>query len=232
MIEHNTPISYAKYLAGYISDPSTVRARVADEYGRAPSVDIIRKIREELTKIKRVEGFSLCESRYTPLFKCGHEESADNIVTDMNGYDRCRACEEAKYEAMQRREAVRQARVRAQMAKERAEREAKRIQIKPVLDRLIKKPASDRPRVGTELINQVAAFFKLTFDDIVGKDRSRLFIDARCVVALIMRERGLSYPQIGRFMKRDHSTIINLVEKADERIARNPLMLKALEALR
>lgn len=232
MIEHNTPTSYAKYLAGYISDPSTIRARVKDEYGRAPSVDIIRKIREELTKSKRVEGFSLCDSRYSPLFKCGHEESADNIVTDINGYDRCRACEEEKYQAIQRREAARQARIRAEMAREKAEREAKRVQIKPILDSLIRKPPSDRPRVGTELIHQVAAFFKMTFEDIVGKDRNRLFIDARCVVALIMRERGLSYPQIGRFMKRDHSTIINLIEKADERIARNPSMLKALEALR
>jgi len=231
-MEFNSPVQYAKHLASYLADPSTIRARVKDEFGRAPSVDIIRKIREDVTKTKRVEGYALCDSRYSPLFKCGHEETADNIVTDINGYDRCRACEEAKYQAMQRREAVRQARIRAQVAKENAEREAKRVQIKPVLDRLISKPATDRPRIGTELIHQAAKFFGITFEDIVGKDRHQIFVDARFVVALIMRERGLSLPQIGRFMGRDHSTIKNLTDKAAVRIARNPAMLKALEALR
>lgn len=232
MIEHQSPVSYAKHLATYLKDPSTIRAHVKTKYGRAPSVDVIRKIQREIRKTERVDGYQLCESRYRPHFKCGHPETEDNIVIGLNGIDKCKACEDAKVRRAEEKEAARQARMRAQLARERAEREAKRASIENLLERLIRKPAPNRPRVGTALIQEAAAFFKITYDDIVGPDRARIFIDARCVVAIIMRERGLSYPQIGRFLKRDHSTVINWIDKAAERMARNPSMLKALEALR
>lgn len=41
-----TPEAYARQIA-YISNPSTIRARVLEEYGRAPSIERIRKIQNE-----------------------------------------------------------------------------------------------------------------------------------------------------------------------------------------
>ena len=233
MIEFTSPVNYAKYLAGYISDPTTIRARVKEEFGRSPSVDIIRKIREEAVKSKRVEGFSLCESRYRPLFKCGHPETEDNIVIGLNGIDKCRQCEEEKARIAKAREANRREVLRRKLEQEKAVREAaRRVDMEKALRTILETPPTNRPRLGTEVIRQVAEMFKMEPSDIIGKDRHEIYIDARCAVALIMRERGLSYPQIGRFMERDHSTVINLTRKAAKRIERNPLILVALERLR
>lgn len=232
-MEFNSPVQYAKHLASYIPDPSTIRARVLDDFGRAPSVDIIKKIREDVLKSKRVEGYSLCDSRYRPLFRCDHPESEDNIVIGLNGIDKCRMCEEEKALAAQKREEKRREILRRKLVMEKAAKEAQaRTDIQKVLQTIIDTPPSQRPRLGTEVIQKVAEIFKMQPSDIIGKDRHEVYIDARCAVALIMRERGLSYPQIGRFMDRDHSTIINLTKKAAMRIQRNPLILVALERLR
>ena len=40
--------TYTAHLAGYISDPSTVRVRVLDRFGHAPSLDQIRAVRAEI----------------------------------------------------------------------------------------------------------------------------------------------------------------------------------------
>lgn len=232
MTDFATPVSYAKHLASYISDPSTIRAHVKTEWGRAPSIDIIRKMMEEVRKPKRIEGYSLCESRYRPLFKCGHPETANNIVIGLNGIDKCKACEDRKWRLAKQREDARQARIRVQLIRERMEHEAKLAEIKETLAKVAPPDGPKRKLIGNELIAEAARFFNLTHADVVGEDRHSLFVDARCVVSLIMKERGLSFPQIGRFLKRDHSSIINLVRKAPERMARNPSMLKALEALR
>ena len=232
-MEFNSPVQYAKHLASYLADPSTIRARVKDEFGRAPSVDIIRKIREDVTKKNRVEGYALCESRYRPLFKCGHSETEDNIVIGLNGIDKCRQCEEEKARIAKEREEKRKEVLRRKMEQEKAIAEAaRRLDIQKTLQTILETPPSDRPRLGSDVIRGVAEMFKMQPADIVGKDRHGIYIDARCAVALIMRERGLSYPQIGRFMDRDHSTIVNLVNKAAKRIERNPLILAAMERLR
>ena len=166
MIEHYTPVSYAKHLASYIKDPSTIRAHVKTEYGRAPSVDVIRKIQAELRKTDRVDGYQLCESRYRPLFKCGHPETEDNIVLSMNGIDKCRQCEEAKAKALAEREQKRRAILKQKMEQERAIREAlESVKIQKTLQVILETPPSDRPRLGTEVIRRVAEMFKVTPQD-------------------------------------------------------------------
>lgn len=232
-MEYASPVQYAKYLAGYISDPSTIRARVKDEFGRAPSVDVIRKIRAEKLKTPRVDGYQLCDSRYRPLFKCGHPETEDNIVIAINGIDKCRQCEEQKARIAKEREEKRRETLRRKLEQEKAIREAQdRTNIQAILQIILDTAPTKRPRIGTEVIREVAEIFKIQPSDIVGRDRSQIYVDARCAVTLIMRERGLSYPQIGRFMDRDHSSIVNLTKKAARRIERNPLILVALERLR
>lgn len=50
--DHTTPLSYAKRLAKYIRDPSTIRVRVLEFYGRAPSNEVIKaEIEKSVNKI-------------------------------------------------------------------------------------------------------------------------------------------------------------------------------------
>lgn len=48
-----TPSSYAERLVRYISDPSTVRARVLEQFGRAPAIDKITAMRAEHVRIEQ-----------------------------------------------------------------------------------------------------------------------------------------------------------------------------------
>ncbi len=52
--DHTTPLSYAKRLAKYIRDPSTIRVRVLEFYGRAPSNEVIKA---EIEKAVNKVGF-------------------------------------------------------------------------------------------------------------------------------------------------------------------------------
>ena len=60
--DHSTPSSFARYLASYVSDPSTIRARTIDQFGRAPSVDECRAMREAHLSIRK-QGERKMESR-------------------------------------------------------------------------------------------------------------------------------------------------------------------------
>jgi Bacterial dnaA protein helix-turn-helix len=66
------------------------------------------------------------------------------------------------------------------------------------------------------VIHAVAHRYFITPADIVGRSRYGLFVQARAVAALIMRDRyGMSFPQIGaRLDGRDHSSIMYLIKKA------------------
>jgi chromosomal replication initiation ATPase DnaA len=75
------------------------------------------------------------------------------------------------------------------------------------------------------LIRAVAFELGLTVDDITGKSRIMRNVEARAVVAKLLKERDVkrySYPVIGRILgNRDHSTIINLLDKFDIYCRRN-----------
>jgi chromosomal replication initiator protein len=239
MTDHASPISYASYLAGYISDPSTIRARVLSEYGRAPSVEQCRNLRNaKLSERKRVDGYNLCDSRFRPLFRCGHPETDDNIIIGINGIDKCRTCEERKAQEAALREQAERRKVafRRQVREERKarlEREIENLALK--IDTAIiglTKKTGPRPRLATDTISAVAEYFDLSRADLTGTNRGAIYVDARAVVAVVMRERGLSFPQIGKFLNRHHTSIINLIAKFGKRAVANPRMLEALEALR
>ena len=60
----------------------------------------------------------------------------------------------------------------------------------------------------------IAAAHGLTIDDILGPSRQRRIYRVRCEVALYLRRRGKSYSQIGRFMNRHYSSVIQMVREA------------------
>lgn len=83
-----------------------------------------------------------------------------------------------------------------------------------------------------ELIAAAGSAFSLSYEAVIGRDRHTPYICARTVAARLLRDRGNSYPQIGRYLGgRDHSTAINLCAKFDERVSRHPQILVAYDRL-
>lgn len=74
-----------------------------------------------------------------------------------------------------------------------------------------------RPFFPKELMAFVARSAKVSMDDLQGKTKTRHLHRARAVISIVMRERGLSYPYIGKLLHRDHSTIVHAVDTFDER---------------
>ena len=231
MIEHATPHSYAAHLSNYIADPSTIRVRTLEVFGKAPSVDQCRNMRRSREQLIAPPAYGK-NVRFRPLFRCGHPETDENSVLCRDGIDRCKTCIGARKADAERIEQTRQAKLRAHLARERADKEALTHKIEDVIAKIVTQRPAERARISSDTIGAVARHFGFTPDDIKGRDKHDAFVDARCAVALLMRERGLSYPQIGRFLNRDHSTIINLIAKAPRRCARNPMILQAVAALR
>lgn len=217
-LEAQTPISYARYLAGYISDPSTIRARVMREYGRAPSLDECRKIRERIAGKKDRFFDRTLDAPEHGHFECGHERSAGNSLLRENGRVVCKICRR-KLEA----EAAKRYR-----EKQRAEREAAAIKKlrtdKPLFPAWYNPPAVVRPKVASDTLQLVADAFMISYGELIGTDKHKHFVDARAVVVRILRQAGMSYAAIGKWLKKDHSSILNLYRNWDKRAARNPMV--------
>lgn len=65
----------------------------------------------------------------------------------------------------------------------------------------------------------IAKANNVLFDDVLSSSRSKNVMRARIACYLHLRGKGLSYPEIGKIMLRDHTTIIHVVRKhsQDER---------------
>lgn len=68
-------------------------------------------------------------------------------------------------------------------------------------------------------ISASAAYFGITADDILGPGRNSRFVKARNAAAYIMRHRdGASYPEIGRRLGRDHTSVMHGVRKCTDAV--------------
>lgn len=56
--------------------------------------------------------------------------------------------------------------------------------------------------------------YGVLMDEVCGRSKIPQIVKARVAVAVMLRASGLSYPMIGRFVKKDHSTILNEVRRA------------------
>jgi chromosomal replication initiation ATPase DnaA len=59
----------------------------------------------------------------------------------------------------------------------------------------------------------VAADYGYTLDDILGPRRTKHLVSVRLECIKTFRDRGLSTPQIGRILNRDHTTICHALNK-------------------
>ena len=64
-----------------------------------------------------------------------------------------------------------------------------------------------------ELITAVARHFAVERSEILGASRRRCLLYPRAVIIRILRDRGHSFPVIGRLLKRDHTTIMYHAER-------------------
>ena len=229
MLDPISPTSMANKLATYITDPSTIRVRVLEYFGRAPSLEQCRNLRE--SHLAQQSKPTLCGERFA-RFNCGHDYTVENTVICVNGFDRCKTCADEKAAKTAERaakqkaiDAAIQASLKERMTALQRDHEA----------RLRRREEARLARVPftSDALQRVADVFQIDVDDIKGPRRTQGLVDARAVAAMLYRERGLSYPQIARAIGRtDHSTALNLLRTFDRRAKARPELLTALEAAR
>lgn len=84
-------------------------------------------------------------------------------------------------------------------------------------------PNYQRRMTMAESLRNVSAVFGFSIRELKSPCRNRKLAYARFAACLIMREKGCkSYTEIGRFLKRDHSSIIHACQRANELIANDP----------
>lgn len=68
---------------------------------------------------------------------------------------------------------------------------------------------------GVKVLEDVARLFEITVEDITGPRRRMLVVDARSVVALVLRNRGYTLAEIGAVLHRDYSTVYGLCKRIE-----------------
>lgn len=170
----------------YLSSPSTIRARVRDEYGRAPSLEQIRTLKAEYETTRRA-------------FK-ENNEALGGEPEDRHHF-RVGRVELWPFEKNDKpREKKSLSRLIQLAAKDDAERQ--KMPDVPV-----------PPRIHSETIAAVAKCFRVTAADITGRSRKGHIMAARKTAIYILCQRGASLPQVGRWINRDHSSILYLIRQ-------------------
>ena len=83
----------------------------------------------------------------------------------------------------------------------------------------------------SDIIEASARMFNLTTDDIYGPFRSNYICRARFALYKGLNLRGASQLQIGRWMKRDHSSIKHGVKRANYMLERDPEFRQCVEKI-
>lgn len=78
----------------------------------------------------------------------------------------------------------------------------------------------------------IARSARISLDDMRGRLKPRHYVRARAVFAMVMRERGASFTQIGKLLHKDHSTIVHAVHTFEERYANDETAKEMLDYAR
>ena len=68
-------------------------------------------------------------------------------------------------------------------------------------------------QINLEAITEIAEAHRLTLEDILGLRRNKYLVMVRRKCVVMLREKGYSTTEIGRIMKRDHSTIVHALQR-------------------
>ncbi len=69
-------------------------------------------------------------------------------------------------------------------------------------------------QLNMERIDAIARLYDYTVEDILGKSKLKALVAARRECIVMFRGMGYSTTEIGRIMKRDHSTIVHALQKS------------------
>lgn len=211
------PTGLARRFATYIRNPSTLRARVMDHYGSAPSLKSCQRIIEEVNRVPRSHYSRKAEGYAYDHFDCDHDRIPANVHIESSGEAYCARCRET---------------VKVEPAAPVVPVAKPAPVAKPTIPAWYR-PRSTRVRLHSETLRAVADYFAITVDELKGQDRARYYVDARAVAVKIFRNSGMSLPLIARVLNRKcHSSVVNLLESWDDRIKRNRELLDAYESLR
>lgn len=205
MEEPSTPLTYATAIARYIRDPSTIRARTMDEFGRAPSLDRCRHIRRGIEERQRNTMKALQHSGHTAPVP---------TVADEQAYEAGEKMRRLAADALRR-------------AVEQAIATPEAIENKAAAFTAPRAPAFER------VIHLAAHLFNITPEDITGKGRMQHLAHARhAIVHVLHTKQHWSFPRIGKLLGgRDHSTAINSRDRAAGLLKNDQAFAAVVEAL-
>lgn len=94
--------------------------------------------------------------------------------------------------------------------------------------------ASQRQAITPQhIVKKVARFFNLKTEDLMGTSRRSEIVKPRQIAIYLMRKEGhYSYPNIGDFLKKDHSTIMHSYKKILGAVKQDETVLRELNAVR
>lgn len=230
-----TPTQLAAKFASYMSCPSTVRARVKEHFGRAPTVEQCANLIEAAKKPSRL-NYYFRDTRLYDRFDCDHEQDDTNLILTKDGEYHCLTCYKAK-KAKKAAQAQARAEGKAKQQRKDELREkvaAQALKATQSSNRSVSRTiASTRPAEVANLIKATARTFGVTVANLMSQSRDCEFVKARMVLCVVLRERGHSYPKIAEFTNRkDHTSIRYLCNEFPERAKRDPFLANALTVLR
>jgi len=82
-----------------------------------------------------------------------------------------------------------------------------------------------------EIIRLCATLFAVPVEDIMSPKRNQRIVEARFAFYAALRMRGWSYPRIGKFLGRDHATVMYGVQRAEYIMERHPLYKEKVEKI-
>lgn len=82
-----------------------------------------------------------------------------------------------------------------------------------------------------EIIKLCATLFKVPVEDLMSPKRDQRIVEARFALYAALRMRGWTYPRIGRFLGRDHATVMYGVQRAEYIMERHPLYEEKVEKM-
>lgn len=83
----------------------------------------------------------------------------------------------------------------------------------------------------TEITNMCADLFGVPAAEIMGRKRLRHIVYARYALYTALRHRGWTFPQIGKFFGRHHTSVIHGVEVAEYLMERDRSYEEKIEAM-
>ena len=84
-----------------------------------------------------------------------------------------------------------------------------------------------------DTIVAAGAVFGVTREELLGSERTRLFVQARHVAMYLLRtDLGMSLPEIGERLNRDHTTVLHACRKVEEKLKREPTLWALVDKIR